>query len=391
MDIINLELVKTVTKKTVRKLEQMFDVLNLIEVSRSTILDNYYFFQKLHPDKQIWPVLKANAYGHGIKQVAKILQDKKCHYLVVDSYYEALQIWEVNPKQKVLLVGATLPGNFQHMKLSRLAIAVYDKDSIKTLGSLNKKVKIHLKINTGFNRLGIKPDQLDDFLKLIKKHENLELEGVSSHLADADGENDRFTISQKKKFTQVLSLLESKGVKLKFIHLAATAGSLKINDLNTNAIRLGIGLYGYNPVHSKNNDSQKLAELKPALRFTSRLINIIELKKGDKVGYGLSFTAPKDMTIGVVPVGYYDLFDRKLSNKGFIKFKNNFLPIVGRVSMNITMVDLLNTSAELWDEVEVVSAVHSDKNSITTMADITDTIPYESLVRINGSTRRIIV
>ncbi len=282
--------------------EGKIQTLNRIEISEKNILHNFDYFQKNNYPSEIWPVLKSNAYGHGFQLIARILKKRKFSYLVVDSYFEALKIREVS-RQPVLLIGYTLPQNLPLMDFRGFATIVYDAETIRALGGINQKVKIHLKINTGMNRQGINPDEVNGCLNLIRKYDNLELEGVCSHLADADGARDDYTKRQEKIFLEAVEKIRAKGFRPRYFHLANSAGSAKIKNSTCNAIRLGLGLYGYG-----------LSGLKHALRFITTLIKINNLKKGDKVSYNCSFTAPKNMRIGVIPVGYYEGLDRRLSN-----------------------------------------------------------------------------
>jgi alanine racemase len=387
---IDLEPVGKLARETLQSVSTQFETLNRIEIKANNILHNFDFFQQLHPNKSIWPVLKSNAYGHGIEQITKILSARKCEYLVVDSYFEALHIWQVNPQQKVLLIGSTLPKNYAAMKLNKLAITVYDKETIKTLGLLDKKIVIHLKVNTGMNRQGIKISELNSYIGLIRKYPKIILEGVFSHYADADAKNSQSAQQQHQRFMVVVNELKQLGIIPKYVHMSATAGSATFMDDNTNAIRLGIGLYGYNPLEPDHNAYEKLIGLKPALRFISKIVNIIEVKKGEFIGYGKTFVAPTDMIIGTVPVGYYDGLDRRLSNKGFMRYQNVPTPIIGRISMNLATVDLTDTNPELWDDIEVIGQSPHEKNSVQAMSDLSETIAYDILVGIGSSTRRVI-
>jgi len=384
----DISLLKQIISKNIKKLEKKFTTINLISIDERQILKNFDFFKQQYPDHTIWPVLKSNAYGHGLAQITQILSKRRIDYLVVDSYLEALQIWQINPKQKVLLIGSILPENFKNLKLDKIAPTIFDLDCLIALGQLGKPAKIHLKINTGFNRQGLKYEEVGEFLEILRKYPQIELEGLMSHLADADNPQQTFTKKQRENFSKTIALVRKMGFSPKYIHLDATAGSSNLDKTQTNALRLGIGLYGFNPLPKNRSSYTKFEILKPALEFTSKIINVVELKKGDQVGYGCTFTASKPMEVGILPVGYFEVFDRKLSNKGFVKYKNQFLPIVGRVCMNLTIVDLKETNAKRWDEIQIISPQTKDKNSAQNMAQFSDTIVYETLVKINASTRR---
>ena len=347
-------------------LQRKYNVLNEIEISEKNLLSNYDFFGKY--SKHVWPVLKANAYGHGIKEVTKILLKRDFEYFVVDGYQEVLEIRKIT-KRPILMIGTILPSNFSKIKWKNLAIIVQDKLTLTALGKLNKHIKVHLKVNTGMNRQGIEVKELKETIKLIKKYKKLELEGIMSHLAGADD------IEQIKKFEEVMQMAG----EIKYFHLAATAGAKKIKDPKINAIRLGIGLYGIGK------------GLKPVLRLKSKITKVRRIKKGEKVGYGGEFVATKDTNIGLIPVGYFEGVERRFGGCGWVKYKNRFFPIIGRVCMNMLMINFGSIKAKMFDSVEIFSNNKKDKNSIEKMAKIGGMIPYEILVEINSSIRRTVV
>lgn len=370
--------------------ERGFEPLNTVEISRSAILHNYDLIQRLNKDKQVWPVLKSNAYGHGIENIAQILKARKFKYVIVDGYYEALKIWNIS-KQPVLLIGVMDPKNLKNVNFKNTALTVYDLDTVRELGRIGKKVRIHIKIDTGMRRQGIEIDQIADFVKEVKKYRNIEIEGIMSHFSNADDPDNSYTKLQKDRFKKALKIVEKEYGKVRYVHLGASAGSLKLGKNGTNALRIGKAIYGYNPYEPSDPKYKKYKGLKPALTLKSRIINEKEIKKGEKVGYGCTYTAKKKMRIGVLPLGYYEGIDRRLSNKGFVKFKDKDIPIIGRVSMNLTTVDLTGTNVKRWSHIEVISPKIEDKNSIDSMAEICGTIPYVILVKLDKATRRTIV
>jgi alanine racemase len=371
------------------KLEKTYATHNRIEVSRSAILHNLDLFTKLSGIAAI-PVLKGNAYGHGITVVAQILKDQKLPYIAVDGYFEALRIREVSD-QPVLVMGAILAENYQHMKYDNFAFVVQDEVSIRALGDTGKRINVHLEINTGMNRYGAKPDDAVQLAKLILSYENLTLEGVMSHLADSDG-NDPVTVDTAvDTFDACVEALRAIGANPTILHIAQSAGVMKAKSKYANAFRLGVGLYGINPFPRHHRLHQKLASLQPALKLVSTITKVIELKKGDKVSYNYTFTAPKNMKIGVLPLGYYEGVNRALSNTGVVARKGKYKPIVGRVCMNHTMIDLQDVQARVGDEVVVYSDDPRDKNAIDTIAHDHNLFNYNLLTSLNSDVRRIIV
>lgn len=388
---LDLKLVKQNLLSSAKKLERGFETLNLIFIDAEKILFNYDFFVNKFSHHEIWPVIKANAYGHGLEVITEILKNRKPTYLVADSYFEALKIWKINPHQKVLLIGAVLPENFHEIDLSKTTLTIYNLESLIALSKLNKPVKIHLKVNTGMNRQGLELDQISEFYNVLKQFPEIELEGVMSHLADADNPDLSYTKLQEKKFAQALDIIESHSLQPKYVHLDATAGSVVTNKKLSNAIRLGIGLYGYNPLPSDHPKYAQLKRLKPALSFSTKIINVIKLKKGEKVSYNGTFIAKKETTIGILPVGYFDFYDRKLSGQAEVFFKEKSYPIVGKICMNMCIVDFGHTPISLYNEVEVISSQPAKPNSIANLSRLANTIDYETLVKINQSTRRKII
>lgn len=372
--------------KVLAKFEHSFETYNRLEISASAILHNLDMFAG--PDRQVIPVLKSNAYGHGLSEVTTILKARKLPYVAADGYFEALRIREVS-QQPVLIMGAIRPENYRQIKLDGFAFVVHDQESIKALGALGRSVKIHLEVNTGMNRHGIDLDELGDYLELIARQDKLELEGVMSHLADADAETDDYTVWQVDRFDKAVEQVLRKGFKPKLIHLAQTAGSTQKASRYANTIRLGIGLYGLNPLGGER--SMQLVSLRPALSLVSTITKIISLKKGDKVSYNGMFVAPADMQIGVLPLGYYEGVPRALSIGGQVKLGKKYLPIAGRVCMNHFMIDLRGVKAKVGDEVTVISPNRDDHNSLDGICQAHGLFNYEMAVKLSQDLRRVIV
>ncbi|MDD2487657.1 MAG: alanine racemase [Candidatus Gracilibacteria bacterium] len=371
-----------------RRLETPFETLNKIYISKEAILNNFDLFQDLNPDYSIFPVLKSNAYGHGIKEIAKILKERKLDYIVVDSYYEALKVREVN-KTPLLLIGYTLPRNLSNMDFSFVSLVVYDFETLSELVRIGKRIKIHLKVDTGMNRQGIYLEQVMDFVQEVKKHENIILEGICTHLADADSKDNDYSQMQIVKFKNAIEIIESAGIKLRHKHLSNSAGAVKFKDPCFSALRLGISLYGVNPLEKSDSSHDDLNYLKLALSFESTVILIKDLKKGEKVSYNGTYEATDDMKIAIIPVGYYEALSRKLSNNYFYNFSGKNLPIIGRICMNLTVIDVTGTDIKVGDKVEIISAKHD--NNIYEIASRSETITYECFTRLAESIRRKII
>jgi len=372
-----------------KKLEKEFITHNLIEVSGSAIVHNVTMFKDLHK-KQVIPVLKGNAYGHGIDLVATALKSLSLPYIAVDGYFEALRIREVS-EQPVLVMGAILPENSAHLNYDNFSFVVQDEVTIHALGRTGRHIKVHLECNTGMNRYGAKSDEVRALTTAILGYKNLEFEGVMSHLADSDGEDPATVDMAVAQFDECVEMVCATGAKPTMLHVAQTAGSLKARSKYANMMRLGVGLYGINPFPADHDMHRKLNGLKPALKFTSTITKIIDLDPGDMVSYNYTFTAPKKMRVGVLPVGYYEGINRALSNVGCVKIGSSYAPIVGRVCMNHTMINLDAIDAHVGDVVVVYSDEPTDKNAIDTTAREHGLFNYTLLTSLNSDVRRRLV
>lgn len=379
--------------RLLKKIEKDFATHNRIEVSKSAILHNLDFFAG-QGGQQIIPVLKGNAYGHGIAVVAEALKVRELPYVAVDGYFEALRVREVS-KQPVLIMGAIKPENFARMRYDNFAFVVQDEQTIHALGKTGKRVKVHLECNTGMNRYGADAADVVNLAKLILRYKNLELEGVMSHLADADGD-DPATVNQAVEgYDACVEAIRATGANPTVLHVAQSAGSLKAKSKYANTIRLGIGLYGISPFPHDHALKGMIKNLQPALCLVSTITKVNHLKKGDKVSYNYTFTAPKDMTVGVLPLGYFEGLWSVARGAGrptgVVKIGNKFTLIVGRVCMNHTIISLEGIDAKVGDEVVVYSSNPSDKNTIDQIATEHDLYNYTLLTSLSSDVRRVLL
>jgi alanine racemase len=369
--------------------EKTYKTHNRIEVSQSALLHNVGVFEQLSNLRAI-PVLKGNAYGHGITVVAEALKSRKFPYIAVDGYFEALRVRKVS-RQPVLIMGAILPSNYPHLRYDNFAFVVQDADSIKALGRTGKRVNVHLEVNTGMNRYGADTDDVTRLTKLILSYPSLTLEGVMSHLADSDGDNRATVDTAVGRFDECVETVRASGGHPTILHVAQSAGSVKADSKYANMFRLGIGLYGVNPFPHGHKLHTKLQDLQPAMRLISTITKVTNLKKGDRVSYNYTFTAPTAVRIGVLPLGYYEGLNRALSNVGTVKIGKQFTPIVGLVCMNHTMISLNNIQAKVGDEVVVYSNKPADKNAVDSIAQEHKLFSYNLLTNLSTDVRRILV
>lgn len=236
------------------------------------------------------------------------------------------------------------------------------------------------------HRQGILPNEINKSIEIINSNKFLNLVGICSHFADADGDNETFTKLQIEKWKEIVLRFQKEFPLMKYFHISATAGTFFSEQTFGNVARLGIGLYGVN-----SSPFAKL-NLKPVLQMQSVISSLRKVETGEYVGYNITYKAKRVSTIATVSAGYFEGVDRRLSNCGFFKIGDTFCPIVGRVSMNITSIDVTSVpNVKFGDKVIIISDNTNDNNSVENIAKLAQTIPWEVFVHIPQHLRRIVI
>lgn len=365
-----------------------YRTLNKIELSKDHLLANHEYLSALNKGIKVAPVIKSNAYGHGAVLVARILDSVGASFFCVDSLYEAYELMNAGIKTTILIMGYTDPHNFKVKKLP-FSYALFDLDSAKVLNKYQTGCGVHIFVDTGMHREGIPLSQLPEFLKELKKLNNVRVDGLMSHLASSDDTTDPLNKIQTGNFKKALEICKEHNIYPKWTHLSNSSGLLNNIAANLqNLSRIGLAIYGL----SNDKRISKDKNLKPILTFKSRIIQIKNLNKGDRVGYNGTFAAKSPTVLGILPLGHYDGVDRRLSNKGWVAVDGKLCKILGRVSMNITTVDLTDvTSPHVGQEAIVYSNNPNDKNSVENVARLCKTIPYVMLIHLAASIKRVII
>jgi alanine racemase len=377
-----------------RRLRNVFDDpskrLLKIEIDSKALGHNIGRFEALFPRHHFAVVLKSNAYGHGLKEVGRFLgKRKEVDCLVVDSLIEAKTLRDAGVKKPVMILGYVPKSSLPSLKkIGNIIFVINSKEQADTVSSvINFKLPVHIKVDTGMNRQGISISELPEVLRILSSNKHIQIQGMLSHLADADGPGGSDTQQQIRQWKNALALYRRMvGHGRGIFHFAATAGTRYTSSAENNLIRVGLGIYGF------DNTQDKRLGVKPVLSFWAKIANIKEIKVGEKVGYNFTYTASKNMRIAIIPCGYYEGIPRHLSNKGCFYYKGVPLPILGRISMNLAVVDISDVKEpiHLEDEVEVYSSNPDKLNSVENVAKLCDTIPYEILVRLAPTIKRII-
>lgn len=364
-----------------------------IEISKKSLLSNVSVFRSIVGNNVLLcGVVKANAYGHGIKEVSSILEKSRIDWFAVDSANEALSLRGFEIKKPILVLGYIRLSELEEVINSNISFVVYNLETLKEIVSINfkKKAKIHLKIETGLNRQGIEEKNISGFVEFIKLHKDkFVTEGISMHFANIEDTKDpSFAKLQLKRFNKKVEEIEEQGIKFNIKHAAASAGVVLYPETHLDMVRVGIGLYGLHP----SKETIGKIELKPVMTWKAVIAQIKNVSKGESVGYGRTWIAKKKTKIAIVPVGYSDGYDRKLSNCGRVIIKGKYAPVVGRICMNMFMVDVTKIpSVQLEDEAIIIGKKGNLEITADEIAQKIGTINYGVVSRINPLLPRIVV
>jgi alanine racemase len=367
-----------------------YRTLNKIEISKANLLFNYRYLRTINHRVQVAPVLKSNAYGHGLSEIVSILDPEKPPMYCVDSLPEAVQIRNIS-RAKVLIMGYIDPLSLSSKKYD-FSYTIFNLHLAKAVSKYQPGSEVHVFVDTGMHREGVPLKELPEFLTELKKLPNIKIVGIMSHFASADEPKSPQTAAQAKEFQRALEIAAEHGIQPIWKHLAASSGLVAGHSFNTNLARVGKALYGIDPL-TWNNPKLSASPLKPTLELYSQIIETKQLSYGEKVGYNGAFRATGKTTIGILPIGYYDGVERRLTNAGTVIIGGTPCPIIGKVSMNITTVDISKVSkTHIGQKVQVISNNPTDPNSIASIARTSKTIPHEIMIHLSPTNlRRIIV
>ncbi len=361
----------------------------LFKINLSAFKHNLNYYKNLlKPKTKLIVMVKAFAYGLGLSKISEVLNEEKVDYLAVAYTDEAVQLRLAGYEGKLMVFNPE-PPCFDNIIRYQIEPEVYSlsllKDYLEVLQSngayqLLGELPIHIKIDTGMHRLGMMEEDLNEASKLIKENNQLKVESVFTHLAAADEESmDNFTLSQIEKFELLYQKLVVGFGYQPMKHVLNSSGIERFGNYQMDMVRLGIGLYGFSPNQITEGKLQIVCSL------FSHIAQIKKVKKGEAIGYNRSKIAENDMEIAIVFLGYADGLSRSLSNKGGLYLNGGMAPIVGNVSMDITVLDISNITCKVGDVVEVFG----EHFTLAQFSEMAGTIPYEVLTDISSRVRRI--
>ena len=331
---------------------------------------------KIGPHPKICLPVKADAYGHGSVPISRCGLEAGAEYLAVAFVPEAVELRAAGITAPILVLSQATPEGLTVILSNDLTPMVSDADFIdeaaRAAEKAGKKLNVHLKIDTGMRRLGCTPEDAVSLAVKISSHKWLNLEGIATHLSVSDSPDPgdiAFTKEQLARFRDVVVSVEKAGINPGIVHAANSGGLVFHEDSYFDMIRPGIYLYGYSPASGNGLSAEPVMELRSIVSLVKKV------KKGDAVSYGRTWTAPEDTFIGVIPIGYADGFRRSLGNNHSVQIRGKTYPMVGRVCMDNTMVNLgSETEVRRWDDVTIFGP------GFTNAADVAEklnTIPYE--------------
>ncbi|MDQ6786089.1 MAG: alanine racemase [Acidobacteriota bacterium] len=343
-------------------------------------------------DLKYMAVVKANAYGHGAVECARTLEKAKIDCFGVSLPEEGLELRKNSIKSPIICLGGFWAGQENLLLDNDLIPVVYRLDMAEKLNRAaeekNVNAKIHVKIDTGMGRIGVRFNEVNEFAKNLKKLKNIRLEGLMTHFAVADDlSQNKFTEMQIKRFYDAVEIFEGKGFHLVYKDLANSPGAIAHKNSRGNLVRLGGILYGLGrDILPKEVEKPKL---RAVLSLHSRIALIKNVPKGETLGYGRSFRTVKNSLIATVPIGYYDGYRRSFSNRGKVIINKNFAPVVGRVSMDWTIVDVSEIpNVKVNDEVIFIGSQGNLEIKAEDLAEMTGTISYEVTCGIGSRVRK---
>jgi alanine racemase len=361
------------------------------EIDLGALAYNYRQIRRVTPkETKILGVVKADAYGHGALPVSQKLEELGVEYLGVAMSDEGVQLRKGGIKTPVLLLGGVYKEDLEWVLQYKLTPVVFQKESLQLLHRAarreRKKVRVHLKVDTGMGRLGVPLRLWPAFLDDLRHFPGLEVEGILSHYSMADETDAPYTEGQWKAFQEAVAIAESKGIHARYKHISNSAGLTAFPSWSGNLVRPGIILYGSYPSPSFRD----LIQLRPVMRVKTRIGLLKRVPAGEKISYGGTYVTRKQSLIATLPIGYADGYNRRLSNQGQVLVRGRRAPVVGRVCMDYIIADVSDIpGVALGDEVVLMGRQGREEISAEEIGEKIGTISYEVLCLVGRRVPRV--
>ncbi len=373
-----------------------------IEIDREAVARNLETLRsRVVRGTKIAAVVKSNAYGHGLTTMSSILDAAGVDWFAVDSLVEGIALRDAGITRPILQLGYLPRAAIEALIDYDLRPTIYDPALIPFLqhaaSARGRSIAVHIKVETGTNRQGLRPADAVALCQAVQCAPNLQLEGISMHFANIEDTTDHsFAMGQLSRFNDFDRSLAEAGIKVDLHHTACSAATLLYPTTHFEVVRVGIALYGMWPSRETRVTFQQQCgtalTLDPVLTWKTMVVQIKEVEKGDYVGYGCTYRTPHRSRIAILPTGYYDGYDRRLSNQAYALVHGERAPVRGRICMNLCMVDITDIpQVMVEDEVVLLGRSGNERVTAGELAQWIGTIEYEVTTRINAALPRIVV
>lgn len=356
-----------------------------LEINLDAIAHNVRIIrQVVGKNTQIIAVVKANAYGHGAVEVSETLLENGVTMLGVGVIEEGIVLREAGIKAPILICGLTMNDQIEPLVMYNLTATVCKLKTIQTLSRIasknKKRARIHIKIDTGMGRLGIPSTDTLNFVKKISQMKNIEIEGIFTHFAASNEEDRNYTRKQFEKYKKALLELERERINIPLKHVANSAAILNSSSFHLDAVRPGIIIYGLFPWP----ETKRTVQLRPTAEFKTKIVFLKEVPAGKSIGYGRTYSTTKPTRVATLPVGYADGYSWLLSNNGEVLVRGERAPIIGKICMDLCMIDVTHIGGvQIGDEVVLWGKQGSRMVSVQEIAQKTGNIVYEVICMVD--------
>ncbi|MFN2151593.1 MAG: alanine racemase [Anaerolineales bacterium] len=364
----------------------------LVEVDLARLTDNFLAIRQAVAPAKMMPILKANAYGHGLVEVARLMESLGADYLGVAVLEEGILLREKGIRTPILVLGGILGNQVPYFLRHNLTITASSVEKLWHVDEIAEQLgvtaRVHLKIDTGMERIGVHYYTAESLLETAVKCRHIDVEGIFSHFANSDVVDLTYSHLQLERFHEVLSFYEKHSLAPpRLRHIANSGGILQLPEATFDLVRPGLLLYGVYP----SPEALRSVVVRPALSWKSRVVYFKVIKSGHPVGYGSTWQTDHPVRAVTIPVGYGDGYFRSMSNRSQVLIRGRKYPLIGRVSMDQIVVNIGWESAYNDDEVVLIGEMGSESITAEDLAGWAGTIPYEILTNINTRVPRLYV
>ncbi|MCK5069517.1 MAG: alanine racemase [Desulfocapsa sp.] len=365
---------------------------NQIRISKSALCHNYHLLkEQVGNNVRLLAMIKADAYGHGMNEVARVLSDAGCPEFGVAEIEEGVRLRDSGIEEPIFIFLGFDPLDVDLFFEYNLTPVIYTLESAQTLSleaeKRNREVEVHVKIDCGMTRLGIYPEEFEQFYNSIKELPGLVFGGIASHFPRSDEADSNNTLEQFSRFEKLFAIVDKNENIIR--HTANSGGILYFPRTHCDMVRAGISLYGYYPDGITGSRQEEGAKLKPVMSFSTRVLQVKAVPAGTGISYGHTYITDSETRIAVLPVGYEDGLSRSLSNKGEVLIRGKRAKIRGRICMNLCMVDVtLIEDVQAGDEVVILGSQYTDTISADEIAGWMSSISYEVLCLFGNNNER---